>query len=79
MRDQYFRDITEQGIEEARHISFLVEIGNKAVHSECYRSARDALTSKLEIESAKQFPQPGLEKATRKKKKGGTTDATDSE
>ena len=48
MRAQYFRDITEQGVEMARQMPFMVEQGHDAVFSESYRSAREALTSKLE-------------------------------
>ena len=44
MRAQYFRDITEQGVEAARQMSFLVEQGHDAVFSQSYRSAREALT-----------------------------------
>ena len=47
MRAQYFREITEQGVEAARQMSFLVEQGHDAVFSESYRSAREELTNKL--------------------------------
>lgn len=63
MRAQYFRDITEQGVEIARQMAFLVEQGHDAVFSESYRSARDALTSKMEVEAAKQLAKARLEKA----------------
>ena len=52
MRAQYFRDITDQGVETARQMSFLVEQGHDAVFSESHRSAREALTTKIEIETA---------------------------
>ena len=63
MRAQYFRDITEQGVEAARQMSFLVEQGHDAVFSQSYRSAREALTSKLENEAAKMLAKARLEKA----------------
>lgn len=62
MRAQYFRDITEHGIEMARQMSFLVEQGHDAVFSESYRSARKALTSKMEIEAAKMLAKARLER-----------------
>lgn len=75
MRAQYFRDITEHGLEEARQMAFLVEQDNDAVYLESYRTAREALTSKLELEAAKKFAKTCLEKATgnnsHKGKKGG--------
>lgn len=80
MRAQYFRDITENGIEEARHMAFLVEQGNDAVHSPTYRTAREALTGKLEVEAAKQLAKARLERATsKKKKKGGASGAAESD
>lgn len=74
MRAQYFRDITDHGIDEARQMAFLVEQGHDAVHSSSYRTARAALTTKLEYEAAKQLAKARLEKAnnpTRKGKKAG--------
>lgn len=79
MRAQYFRDITEQGIEEARQMSFLVEQGHDAVFSESHRSARQALTSKLEVEAAKALAKRRLERARGGSKKDGVDGATDSE
>lgn len=80
MRAQYFHDITEHGIEEARQMAFLVEQGHDAVHSSSYRSAREALTTKLEVEAAKQLAKARLEKAGKRKKKGGgQKEAADSE
>lgn len=86
MRSQYFRDITENGIEEARQMAFLVEQGSDAVHSNAYRSTREVLTGKLEVEAAKQLAKSRLERATKKggktnnkKKKGGASDAAESE
>lgn len=74
MRAQYFCDITEHGIEEALQMGFLVEQGHDAVHSSSYRTARDALTTKLEYEAAKQLAKNRLEKANnpiRQGKKSG--------
>lgn len=79
MRAQYFRDITENGIEEARQMAFLVEQGNDAVHSETYKTAREALTGKLEVEAAKQLAKARLERASKKKKKGGASGAAESD
>ena len=59
MRDQYIRDITEQGVEIARQMSSLVEQGNDAVFSKSYRSARDALTSKMERKQSRCSPKRG--------------------
>ncbi|PXF49273.1 hypothetical protein BWQ96_00847 [Gracilariopsis chorda] len=76
MRAQYFRDITENGMEEAKQMAFLVEQGHNAVHSESYRTAREALSTKLEFEAAMQLPNNRLGKAnktTQKDKKGGST------
>lgn len=80
MRAQYFRDITENGIEEARQMAFLVEQGNDAVHSASYKTARSALNGKLEVEAAKQLAKARLERATKnKKKKGGASSAAESD
>lgn len=80
MRAQYFREITEQGVEAARQMSFLVEQGHDAVFSESYRSARQALTSKLEIEAAKMLAKARLAKATGGKSTGtGSTTGGPSE
>lgn len=64
MRAQYFRHITEQGVEIARQMSFLVEQGNDAVFSKSYTSARDALTSKIETEAAKMLAKARVERAS---------------
>lgn len=79
MRAQYFRDITEQGVEMARQMAFLVEQGNDAVFSDSYRTARDALTSKMEVEAAKQLAKARLEKANGSRTAGGQTGAAGSE
>ena len=63
MRAQYFRDITEQGVETARQMSFLVEQGHDAVFAESHRSAREAITTKIEIEMAKQIAKARVERA----------------
>lgn len=78
MRAQYFRDITENGIEQARQMAFLVEQGHDAVHSESYRSAREALTSKIEVEAAKQLAKARLGQSGGKKK-GSAQGAAESE
>ena len=69
-RAQYFRDITDHGFKEAGQIAFLVEQGHDAVHSESYRAAREALTSNLEIEAAKQLAKSRLEWANNPARKG---------
>lgn len=78
MRAQYFRDVVENGVEEARQMAYLVEQGHDAVHSESYRTAREALTSKIELEAAKQLAKARISKAGGKKK-GGGQGAADSE
>ena len=55
MRAQYFCDIVEHGITEARQMAFLVDQQHHAVHSETYRSVRTALSTKLEVEAAMQL------------------------
>lgn len=75
MRAQYFRDITEQGMDTARQMSFLVEQGHDAVFSNSYRTAREALNTKLEVEAAKQLAKARIEKA--KKGRGGAGAAQD--
>lgn len=83
MRAQYFRDVTEHGVDEARQTAFLVEQGNDAVHSESYRSAREVLTARLETETAKQLAKSRLERGRGRSKKskriGGGANAADSE
>jgi len=64
MRAQYFRDINDQGMEMARQMAFLVEQGHDAVFSESYRSARTTLTSKMEVEAAKQLAKARIERAS---------------
>lgn len=71
MRAQYFRDVTDQGVEIARQMSFLVEQGHDPVFSESYRTAREALSSKLEIEAAKQLAKARLERAGSRAQSGG--------
>ena len=44
-------------------MSFLVEQGYDAVFSESHRSAREALTTKIEIETAKQIAKARVERA----------------
>ena len=73
MRAQYFRDFTEQGVETARQMSFRVEQGYDAVFSESYRAAREALTSKLDIEAAKQLAKARLERARGRSQTGGAS------
>lgn len=52
MRAQFFRDITENGMVEAKQMAYLVKQGHDAVHSEPYRIAIEALTTKLKVEAA---------------------------
>ena len=71
MRAQYFKDVTEHGVEMARQMSYLVEQSNDAVFSEAHRTARQALTGRIETEAAKVLAKARLEAVTKKKKKGG--------
>lgn len=59
MRAQYFRDITKHGIEEALQMAFLVEQGNDAVHSESYRTVREALTENSKMKQPRCLQRPG--------------------
>lgn len=72
-RAQYFGDITENGMEDARQMAFLVEQGSDAVQFSTYKTAREALTGKLEIEAAKQIAKARLERATKSCKGGRGT------
>lgn len=74
MRAQYFRDLVHQGVDIARQMSILVEQGQDAVFSESHRAAREALTSKMEVEAAKQLAKARLSRAG-KKGKGGASAA----
>lgn len=67
MKAQYFRDITEHGIDEAKKLAFLVEKGSDAVHSKTYRTTREALTGRMEVEAAKHLAKCRLDRA----RKGG--------
>ena len=67
MRAQYFRDITDQGIEAARQMAFLVGQGHDAVFSDSYKFAREAFPTKLEI---KMIAKARLEKITGMKNAG---------
>lgn len=70
MLAQYFRDIVDHVIEEARQISLLVEQRNYAVDcSSSYRTTRENLTGRLETEATTQLAKMPLEKATKKKKR----------
>lgn len=60
MRAQYFRDIFELGTDETKQMAFLVEQGNDAVHSEAYKSTREALTGWIEVEAAIQLAKSRL-------------------
>lgn len=42
MRAQFFRDVTENGMDEARQMKYIVEKGHDAVHSGSYHTTRDA-------------------------------------
>lgn len=53
MRVQYFRDITDQRVEAASQMAFLVEQEHDTVFFESHKSAGVALTSKLEIPATK--------------------------
>lgn len=47
MRAEYFKDIVEHGVDQARKMYFLVEQNNDAVHSESYRAVIAVLTAKI--------------------------------
>ena len=79
MRAQYFRDLTEQRVEIARQLSFLVEQGHDAVFSESYRSARTALTAKMETEAAKMLAKARRERASSRSGPSGPQAAAKSE
>lgn len=64
MRTQYFKNRTEQGVDIAMQMSFLVEQNQDAVFSESHRSARTILTSKMESEAAKMIAKAMLERAS---------------
>ena len=51
-------------------MAFLVEQGHDAMFSDSYKSAREALTSKLEIQAAKMISKARLEKNTGMKNAG---------
>ena len=70
MRAQYFHDVCEKGMEEARQMAFLVEQGSDAVHSNTYKAAREALKTKLETAAAKQLAKSRLDRANKKKSRG---------
>lgn len=66
---QYFGDIVEKGVEEAMQMEFLVEQGHNAVHSSSCNATHVAITSKLEVEVAKQIARLGLERVSKKRRK----------
>ena len=72
MRAQFFWESTEQGVEAARQMSFLVKQGHDAVFPESYRTAREFLTTKLETEAAKMLAKARLERATGSKGVGSS-------
>lgn len=72
---QYFRDKLEQMLDVSRQMAFLVEKGHDVAFSGSYRSAREALTGKLEVAIAKQLAKTRLERA--RGQEGGTASATD--
>lgn len=75
MRAQYFWNITEEGVEAARQMVFLVEKGHDAVFSSSYPSTREAITSKLEGEAEKQLAKERLDKARGGSSRGEKTGA----
>lgn len=72
MRAQYFRDITEQGVEAGRQMIFLVEQGRDAVFLGSYRTAQKDLTTKLGVQAAKK-----LTKASMETERGGNSKVID--
>lgn len=71
MRAQYLRDGTNQGVEIARKVSFLVRKRHDLVFSDTYHSARDALTLINEIEAAKQLAKAPFDRARGKNPTSG--------
>lgn len=71
MLDQYFLDIVEHEVEEARQMAFFVEQCQDAVYSTSYHSAREAVTAKLEVENSKQLAKALLERSINNRGKGG--------
>lgn len=69
MRSQYFRDIKDQGGEEAWQLAFLVEQGHNIVDSTSYQAARDARTGKLETETSSQLTKLPMEKTSKIKRR----------
>ena len=62
MRAQYFRDIVTFGIEQARQMANLVEGNQDTTFSSSYRTARDALATRIELEAAKELARARLGK-----------------
>ena len=60
-------------------MSFIVDQGHDSVFSESYRTAREALTTKLETEAAKVLSKARLERATGSKGVGSSNTGTISE
>lgn len=54
MRAQSSRDSAENGAEEAWQMTYIIEQRHDVVQSGSYRTAREALTVKIETEAAKQ-------------------------
>lgn len=57
-------------MEGAKQMAFLVKAGNDAVHPETHQAAREALSSRIKIEAAKQFAKNRAGRAKRGGRKG---------
>ena len=68
MRAQYFHDIIDVGVEQARQMANLVEGAHDVTHSSSYRSARAALNTRIEVDAAKEIARVRL--GNRNKKDG---------
>lgn len=68
MSAKFFRDITENGVEKARQIAYLVEQGHDAVHSESYRTARKALTGRSRSRQQSSLLKPAFKKREARRK-----------
>lgn len=71
IRSQYFGDITENCIEEAHEMAFLVKQGSDVAFPVCYENSRDVITAKLKVEADKQLAKIHLEPETNKNEKCG--------
>lgn len=77
MRSQYSRDITDQGTDIARQMSFRIEQGQDSVLSKSHRTYREAHISQMEVYAGKLLSKSPLDKSFNKGK-GGHSDSSGS-